>query len=512
VEAVRATALAYYNKNPLCQYDESHLTAEETYRNSVRSVSVWEESPEYASFDQYYYAVCNSYVMAIYNDAFGYRYDREDGIPYFTRQFGTMNGPEIVYKSTNNSELNIERVIADVKAIAEPGDIVVGYGKTGHALLCLGDLYGDGTIYYTHCWGANMADDGKDRYEDEGAIKIQPEDEVLYGAGKPNWDLHNLNHSSEHVVIYRPFAAADFPTTMTKKAETRLQYPGLVIDRRLDVQQFATVLPGQKLKLTTVVQNRGTEAYRGLEIAENLPEGVKLLSGERTVTVDVDPGETVAVSLEVEVNGLPGTYVTFPKGRVGNIPTRRITVELATSVLSAEQAAALDKAGRDAALKGGRTEKELALAKALYKEATGIELALPDTVQEFLDAVTEVKSVGGVSYLVPKSGEPSAESAYLMRMMFGGKYRLAEGRMYERILDIRELYFEPGDIIIRLTGEAEVDAKKASGVSVILYLGEGVSLNISRSVLLEEFRTVADYLLSANNFLVLRPALAAAFN
>ena len=51
-EAMLATVFAYYNKNPYCQYDESHVTMEAGYANYCRNVPVWDQAPEFASNDQ----------------------------------------------------------------------------------------------------------------------------------------------------------------------------------------------------------------------------------------------------------------------------------------------------------------------------------------------------------------------------------------------------------------------------------------------------------------------------
>ena len=509
-EAMLATVFAYYNKNPYCQYDESHVTMEAGYANYCRNVPVWDQAPEFASNDQYYYAVCNSYPMAVIYDAFGYRDTQANGVPYFTRQMNGLKAPVLVKKWEFNTEATIEKVIEEVKETLQPGDIIAGFGRTGHALLFLGDIYGDGKDYLTHCWGANFADDGRDRYEENGAIKIQPADECLYGkvTGEPNWDLHDMKHSSEHISILRYFDAPDFPKAITAKAASRLQYPGMVIDRYLNVTPLSSVVPGEILTLVTEVKNAGKETFEGLEIEEALPEGVELKSGELKKTVKVAPGATEMLVLEVVVTAKAGELLCFPAGRVANIPTRDITVQVGASKLSEEQIRELNALAERLASGEENASRELKAVNYIYEKVTGKKLGLPNKASEYMEACFKEKAVEGVKYLVPQ--DVTDENRYLTalqaRKMFGGLYRLAAGKMGERMLDVRELYFEPGDVIIRLTKTNQTKAEKTSGTAVFVYLGEGRAIQLSKTATMEDFGKIADYLMSSNQFVVLRPS------
>lgn len=511
LQALLATVFAYYNKNPYCQYDESHVTMETGYANYCRNVPVWSEAPEFASNDQYYYAVCNSYPMAVYLNAFGYTDTQENGVPYFTRQMNALKAPVLVKKWEFNTAETIDGVIEEVKATLEPGDIIAGFGKTGHALLFLGDVYGDGKDYVTHCWGANMADDGMDRYEEFGAIKIQPADECLYGkvSGQPNWDLHDMKHVSEHISILRYFDAADFPKTMTAAAASRIQYPDMVIDRYLSVSCLSSVVPGEELTLVTEVKNAGKADFENLEIEEALPEGVELLSGELKKTVKIPAGGTEKLELTVKVTAKAGELIRFPAGRVANVPTRDITVQVAASKLSDEEVEALNALAERLASGEENATRELKAVNYIYEKVTGKKLALPNKVSEYLEQCFTEKTVDGVKYLVPK--EVNEKNRYLTalqaRKMFGGLYRLSAGHMGERMLDVRELYFEPGDVVIRLTKSNQTKAEKTSGIQVYVYLGNGRAVLLSKTTSIEDFGKLTDYMLSSNQFIVLRPSV-----
>ncbi|MBO4410996.1 MAG: DUF11 domain-containing protein [Lachnospiraceae bacterium] len=522
-QALLQTVFAYYHKNPYCQYDESHVTKESTYRNYCRNVPNWSESPEYASKDQYYYAVCNIYPMAVYYQAFGIKDTQESGIPYFTRQMKDLTRPVLVKKWENNTEETIEQILNEVRELLEPGDIIAGYGKTGHALLYLGDIYGDGIRYVTHCWGANFDENGRDRYEAEGAIYIQPEDEALYGKteGKPSWDLHQMSHSSSHIVILRYFNARYFPNTITASAASRLVYPDLYIDRYLSCSPYNSVSPGEELTLTTEVRNLGTQVYEDLEIEEVIPEGTERIEGELRKSLRLEPGATYRLTLKLRVTARPGEQLRFPKGRAADIPTREIRLSVGTSHLTESEVKRLQDLA-DAIVKGGFDPgTELKAVNELYERVIGTAPGLPDTVQEFLDLFLTSRYSDGTTFLTAKKsvGEDCRLlSAMQPLKMFGGLYRLSDGKMQERMLDVRDLYFEPGDVLIRLTGSNTIEAKTEEDTEVLVILGDGRALVLSKEISVKVFSwtektgwfsgwPMVDYILSSNQFIVLRPSL-----
>ena len=74
------------------------------------------------------------------------------------------------------------------------------------------------------------------------------------------------------------------------------------------------------------------------------------------------------------------------------------------------------------------------------------------------------------------------------------------------MLDVRELYFEPGDVIIRLTKSNQTKAEKTAGTGVYVYLGSGRAVSLGKTSTIEDFGTLTDYLMSSNQFVVLRPS------
>lgn len=195
------------------QYDESSMTVE-GYAFSYRNTAF--EAPEFANRDDYHYNVCNTFVQGVYNDAFAmYDYVNPDGFIYFTKNYKDFTGAHVVYSVSDPSESELKNeVIPKVKSLLQPGDFICSYGETGHVMLFLGDIYGDGKNYLAHSWGANVDAEGKERFETNGSICIQTDEELIYSESG-RWYLGAAKRSSSHVVIVRLLDADFFPNAMT---------------------------------------------------------------------------------------------------------------------------------------------------------------------------------------------------------------------------------------------------------------------------------------------------------
>lgn len=104
-------------------------------------------------------------------------------------------------------------------------------------MLYLGDIYGDGVNYVIHCWGSHATDD-EDKIEANGAIKLQPEDELLFGpkvGSNPNYRIDEEKRCTNFVMVFRPFANEDFKKEITAEAVSRMKYSGICINKYLDI-------------------------------------------------------------------------------------------------------------------------------------------------------------------------------------------------------------------------------------------------------------------------------------
>ena len=509
LKALQATVLAYYHKNPYCQYDESNMS-KEGYAKSFRNT--WEFGPEYGSYDQSYYSVCNTYMAALLLDTFGYSFTRQDGHPWITAEFKNMTGPAVVYTSQVNTEDMLERISKEVAAVVQPGDMVVGFGDTGHVMMCVGDIFGDGKNYFTHCWGGNINDDGTEKHEDNGSIYIQTGEDVLFGPnlGSPNWAITKLSHSSQNVMVYRFFDDPNFTGKITPEAMSRMKYPDMVIDKRTDVMKYNTVTTGQQITLTVEVKNTGKEDYKDVEIEETLPVGTKLVSGDLTAKTDIPAGEKFEMTAVLEVTETPGKKVLFSAGRVDNIDTRRMSYTVASSAMNEEAAAKLTATAEKVTSKEITAENNLDLVKAIYKDAFGVDLDLPGTVKDYLNLRFNKKDYQGYSFLdaKPVTDEIKTLAAMEPDEMFGGVYRLCDMKVHERMLDVMEGYFMPGDILIRMDGENQISDNQPIMTRVYVCLGDGMALAMTKGAnKIDSVEGAIKTFYISNQFIVLRPAL-----
>ena len=513
-KALAAAAMGFYDKNPYTQYEGYEMTIEP---REISGRTSWNESVQMAEFDQYHYTVCSSFTGAVYRQAFGYDILNAEGVPYYTREYENLTGPEVVYMKKKPREEELPEMIADVQALLEPGDVLVVSGsRGGHAMLYLGDFQADGRDWLIHCWGKHMQN-GVDRVEPEGAIKLQTAEELLYQPktpGKPSRYMRDMPTVDRFVCIYRPFLAENFALTVTPETLSRMAYPRITVNKFLDLTQFNSVRKGERVTMTVELINRSAEDYRELEVEEPLPIGAVLREGTLRQRMTVPAGGSLRLSFVYEVTGEAGGEVVFPEGRADRIPTRSITLQIGASKLSGAQAAELNRLAEETAAGTFRPGRELAAVRTLTEALSGESLALPDTVQEAAELcfrelkAEELEEPGLVRK--PEGPENRLLHALQVRKMFGGKYLLMrDGSCRDRCLEHREEFFEIGDVLVTLWGESRTRVRNAEDALVTVYLGNDRMLTLrgDRAVIGEGFSDWLLRLLDANLYFVLRPSL-----
>lgn len=514
VEAIRQSAMSYYYKNPYCQYESEKLTAEGFRRQT------WEKSAEYAAADQYHYSVCSSFVSGVYYDAFGYLLGTETktagsiGMYYSTDKFQKLEGPAVVYRKENNTEADLAQAGKEIRALLEPGDVVVSAASgSGHEMLYLGDVLGDGKDYLIHCWGAHIKD-GVDSVETDGSIYLQTADELIFdkpASGKPSWSVMETRRSETFVCVYRPFLAEDFTWEITEATKSRMTYPDIVISREADRSSYDTVMKGEKLTLTMTVENRSKTDYPELQVREAAAEGAKLVSGKTEETLTLKAGEKKTLSFTYEVTAEPGSLVHFPETLVADIPARGVSIKVGYEKLSDSQVKGFTVLAKKIAAGEVQAGKELKAVSTVYEMITGKTLGLPDTVSDYLTACFGLKMVGEDRFLQLKEATDSNRALLQMQAykLFGGTNRRVEGSLYDRTMEIVENRFQPGDILVVMRRSDTVSVVTDSDLAVYLYLGEQnvLALEGTKAPAVVSFTQATKDLLAAKQFFTLRPSL-----
>lgn len=473
-KGVTAVAWAMANKGVNVQY-EAHSVSDEGAPEYENIGIHHYYSPEFASDDQVFYMQCNSFCVNCIYEAFHYvSYEGQyrPGTAVMTTKYpeGTM-----VYYQAGVTEEIADRVIEEIRAIIRPGDIIAACCESAHAMLYIGDYLGDGTEYVAHCWGAGYEKKtGVKNPETDGAIYIQPADGLVFDhqVGWPSWDLHT--HATKYVGIIRLIDAPDFTQGITKATQTRLDYPGITIDKALDRAQYRGVEKGEEVEVRVSVTNNGTEPYKNLHLKEYIPRGTVPVSGDYETTLDVAPGETKTMAFKVKVIADAGETITFGKGFVDHIRTREIVCNVSEANLSAEEIRKLNVyAGT--IVKKNSFKNEMVDIKTIYKDALGADVELPDSLQDFLTACFD-KSTGFI-HLKETTDENRKYASQIVYKQYGGKSFSYLPEVMGRNLDLISQNYREGDVLIK-TGTDK--ALKPSGIAMYVCLAPGKFLEITQ--------------------------------
>ncbi|MBQ7566703.1 MAG: DUF11 domain-containing protein, partial [Oscillospiraceae bacterium] len=296
------TALAYYYQNPYVQYDGRSIAATYTERDHDNG------TPEDAALDSPVYSVCSDFCYKNYVNAMGF--EVYEGLVR-TRSWccmptGTAGiayqyiGPDTPATVTAG-EKDLAKALEESRKLLQPGDIIVGADKdTGHAMLFVGDVLGDGKQYVLHCWGSSwVVETGEDKREGTGSIKLQTVDQLCYSPdGSPNWYLGKDKCSSLGFAIMRPLDDPKCPQTPSPSGASRLLFPGLEIDRATDRTKFTASQPGEEIPVTVTITNHSKQEYKELPVEEYVPENTTLVEGSATNGARID-GKTIRWSVKI---------------------------------------------------------------------------------------------------------------------------------------------------------------------------------------------------------------------
>ena len=452
VQAVLETAWAYYRRGAAIQYDSMDLVKVGSRHGQpgVRRTKDY-VSPEEYTMDMPGYMVCSTFPFNVYYEAIGLKLTGHVDSANCVGYMG-LTDHSIVYHYKENYGETIEEAVEILKAVLRPGDIFASTKGTHHALLYMGEIYGDGVPYFMHSWGAkyNM-NTGKDAYETMGTLRLQTMEEVCLQHGNNEWYKENkiprwcVWGGMSHWAVVRPlriYKEEEYP--LTSNAQARLSKPGLNIDRRCSETFFRGVGEGEYLTYTLSVENTSQNTYE-IPVTEQLPEGAMLVEGKLTAAWTLGPGEKQILTYTVRV--LPGTkQVVSTGGSVAGIRSNTITVPVIRH-LTEEQEQALEqlpvceKSGMD-------------FVRKVYAEKLG--MYLPEfSVNRFFTEENDG--------LISRNGKkiPMQVERYI-----GGRCLIGEK---DRIIEFSEQYLRVGDVLLYVTAPMTEDEQQVA----YMYLGDG---------------------------------------
>lgn len=456
VQAVLETAWAYYRRGAAIQYDSMDLVKVGS-RNGEPGVRRARDymSPEDCTMDTPAYTVCSTFPFNVYYETIGLELTGHvDG----ANCVGYLNLTDhcIVYHYKENYGETIEEAVEILKAVLRPGDVFASTKGSHHALLYMGDIYGDGVPYFMHSWGAkyNM-NTGKDSYETMGTLRLQTMEEVCLRHGENEWYKENkvprwcVWGGMSHWVVLRPlriYKEEEYP--LTPNAVARLEKPGLNIDRRCSETFFRGIGEGEYLTYTLTVENTSSNTYE-IPVTEQLPEGTMLVEGKLTASWTLAPGEKKELHYSVQV--LPGTVqVVSTGGDVAGIRSNTITIPVIRH-LTEEQEQLLqqlptsEKTGMD-------------FVRQVYERKLG--MYLPEfSVERFFNRENDG--------LISRNGKkiPMQVARYI-----GGRNLLHQK---DRIIEFSENYLRIGDVLLFVTNPLTDEEQQEA----YIYIGNGKFAN-----------------------------------
>lgn len=522
-QAVVESAFAYYYHNPDVQYDGRCMVE----GNKVQRVRD-NGTPEMAEIDTPVYSVCSNFAYKTYVEAFDYRLLGKANTVSTTQMTQIKVGdPVLVYKYGEDGEKDLEKALVESRKLLQPGDIITGYGTSGHAMVFVGDALGDGKEYVIHCWGKSYTkEDGMDYHEAGGSIKLQDVDYCCYtkGANSPQWYLGDDAHMKKAFTIYRPINDPNFPAVPTQSAAMRLVYPRIEIRRVLDRNQFLDAMTGEEIPVTVTVTNHSTQDYMELPVLETLPEGQTYVEGSASAgakpengkllwNVKIPAGKSIALTYKVRLDAKQGETVVFPAGTVGGIPSREAKLTIGGAPLTKLEEYGIKNCAK--AMSGTKTEtfEDIQFFVKFYKEAIGMDIELPQTTGALLDAISEKYENGDFTYRRLLS-EIAPENAKLKQMImplhFTGQRVENDGSPWSRVREHRYEYYKPGDLFIGLFGTNTADVFVSDADIVLyMYVGEGSVLKYDTdgTVRLGTFANTIGRIMNCNVLIGLRPTL-----
>ena len=355
--AILATANAYYNKGEYIQYD------------SFRVQHYF--SPEQATKQHTVFTVCNQFVFQVYNQASGmeipdttettmeyakkYKDNKELILYYF-------DNAEDIYSDDwlGNSVSNVENLVNNLEKELEIGDVINirRDNNTGHAMIYIGKENGE--LYLLESGGTRYNTSSHiDIIEKNGSIiKTLLKDKLqeMYEAKGKTSQINNFE-IIRYIIDGKTYINSNYEKIsyngITEAAKTRLEYPGIDIDKTykinnpLSTSSESQVNLGGTITYTIKIKNNSSNNYNNIDIIENISPKVNLLSSENKIindstvkwnNVTIKANEEKEFSYTVKVpydKSLLGEYVEST-GKVLEIDTTNIAIKINNS-LTTEQ-------------------------------------------------------------------------------------------------------------------------------------------------------------------------------
>lgn len=495
-------------------------------------------TPESAAPDNYVYMVCSDFVHRCYRDAFDF-YLAPGSDTYLTEQITVVPADDPIsvfrFDSATEGKENAEKAMLECFDSLEPGDVLSYYidrpasAKSkelhaGHAMLYIGDYFGDGRKYILHsaCIGGGKFnyETGKDPEEPNGSAALQDVNQICFFPPKKTLGTYRYLPLASRFAVHRPLRLVEQGGFRpTPAAQARMRFPGLDLRKTADRPQYCDARPGETVTVTVSVQNHSHTPYAGLTLREPIPAGQKLVSvtGGGKVCGDViewklcvQPGQKLEVRYAVEICGEQGTLVSFPAGLAdGGIPTRAFALRIGGRRLNEYQLAALNRVASGELPECAKAPfAGMESANLFWQGVLGEQAGLPSekALAALFESVRLSEAEDPENVFVLRSDAKLPET--LLYKHISGRYYFGGHDMNTRVLEYRERNYQPGDVFVGVTGPCTATFAEPENLTVQILLGSGKVLTLSAAgAEVGDFTETVQRDLRMNQLMAFRPIL-----
>ena len=531
--AVAETAYAYFRKGDRVQYDWKAMTLQNRFNIGISRLSSG-DAPEMASADYILFTHCAEYAYDVYMNTFGRApadVPAREALAVAYDSYKSASEPDVVLKYGGDGGLTDKNEFVRLaRELMQPGDLLSTHqanDSNGHTMLYLGDILEDGGDVVLHSSGNPSGTMGDSR-----TVTVKKTTSSIFLG---NGSFGVMNEKIKEATILRPINIIDFDELLPA-AKTRLKYSGLGLDRMADVYHYNSVEQGQEVEITLSVNNGSAEDYKdvvitdpapvGAEIiADSVTEGGKIVNGGVQWKLDIPANTRMKFVYRVRVTAPIGDNVTLEAGKLDELPTRTLSWQVGGKAIDQRR---LDPVREDESLAGitGNTETmELAFANTFYRNVLGLELGLPDTMNELINGILKQEPAPGAGgtngyMLQPKAMDELTDEFKRIWGMIPADHitgqvvdlgvRAETMRPMNRVMTYFPDAYQPGDIFVVVGGNRALTVTDPANVDVYIYLGGGrVFAQYRDSVRIRKFADTVEQTLDANIVLCLRPTLNA---
>ena len=524
--AISETAWAYYLKGDKLQYDSQQLSVVADKYHGGRFRVTDDAAPEDATSDEAAYAVCSDYIYKLYLNALNKRItDAVHNLDVVTKALWTysdycgitlmrwwrddyqLTEDEVRYGVTEKYRVSVEEgraFLANWKENLRPGDILM---PSGHATMYIGNGY----VIDANGYKYNL-ETGIDNKEPYGTVcKLRKISDIFLNGTDVGRESCLLREDTvrKYFLVCRPLdqMMKDPDLTIAPSGLSRLKYPGMEIDRTVDISPYGTAPHMGEITYRIQISNKSDHPvysqfrrdidpafapvdYLQLPVTETVPAGTELVwapgaevTGDQLCwKLDIPAGKVQTVFYTVRVTAPVGSLITNNGGLVDRIPSNTLVNQVGQPKRQEKrfEKARLLEYVRQCKATG------TAFAADVYTRLLDKTLKLPnlDDLCNEIFTKTDVKKrcilrdthVVKGKFLTDTSREITVRAWLLtghhpmmIRNYVGGK--VTEVGDMKPINDFRTRYLEQGDIIVywNETGKNRV----------LVYLGEDTLLAMS---------------------------------